>query len=116
LDVLATRLKSGGRSTDENSGRRLFLDPWSPGHHQMIFAIISIAWLSIASLVVVACRMAASGDRAMASVNPVHERVVVHQRARWQSAPVARTGRPATTRSSLRRRPPSRGSRCVTGS
>jgi hypothetical protein len=83
----------------------------------MIFAIISIAWLSIASLVVIACRMAASGDRAMAAVNPVHERVVVHQRARWHDAPLhpgAARVSAAGTRPARRTRV--RGTSCATGS
>jgi hypothetical protein len=55
----------------------------------MLFALIPIAWLTIATLVVVACRMAARGDEALTRASaPVHERIVLHQRARWQDAPL----------------------------
>ena len=92
----------------------------SPGHRNlMIFALISIAWLTIVSLVVIACRMAARGDAALASATaapPVPERIVLHRRARWQEAPLhagssrlsAATTRPARGRV--------RGTSCATGS
>lgn len=85
----------------------------------MLFALIPIAWLTIATLVVVACRMAARGDAALASAGAgelVHERVVIHQRARWQDAPLhAGSSRltAATTRPSRAR---VRGTSCVAGS
>jgi hypothetical protein len=94
------------------------LDPkLGPAARPMIFAIISIAWLSIASLVVVACRMAAHGDREIAAVNPVRERVVVHQRARWQDVP-HHPGAARVSTGSVRpaRRARVRGTSCAAGS
>jgi hypothetical protein len=85
----------------------------------MIFFVISIAWLTIATLVVVLCRAAARGEQALEAppIAPVSSgRVVVHQRTRWQGASVAGEVRLATATSSPRSRPPARGSRCATGS
>jgi hypothetical protein len=85
----------------------------------MIFALISIAWLSIALLVVVACRMAARGDEALAhqaATGPAHERVVLHRRARWQDAPL-HTGSSRLSAASTRpARARVRGTSCTAGS
>ncbi|HEY4897034.1 MAG TPA: hypothetical protein VII01_13190 [Solirubrobacteraceae bacterium] len=83
----------------------------------MLFVLIPTAWLTIISLVVVACRMAARGDAAMAAAGaPVRERVVLHQRARWQDAPLhagASRLSAATTRAPRTR---VRGRSCAAGS
>ncbi len=85
----------------------------------LLLIIIPTAWLTIALLVLVACRAAARGDRALAAQSSqphIRERVVVHQRIRWQDASPLGGTRLATVASSPRGRRRARGTRCATRS
>ncbi len=84
----------------------------------MLLLLIPIAWLTIATLVIVACRAAAAGDAAVMGARsaPVHERVVLHRPTRWQRVPVLAGSfrlSPSGTRPARGR---ARGARCATGS
>ena len=84
----------------------------------MLIALISTAWLTIATFVIVACRMAAQADAAMSGgvQAPVRERVVVHQRTRWQRVPIFAGSFRLSSSPKRPTRSRGRGSSCATGS
>jgi hypothetical protein len=89
----------------------------------MLLLLIPIAWLALAALVVLLCRMASRSDARLAQASeqrpaqmaPIPT-VTLTSRARWHEAPYVAGSRAALAWSPRERGGRTRQGRCVTGS
>jgi hypothetical protein len=91
------------------------------GSQQMLLILIPTIWLSLAVLVVLLCRMAARGDKALAQQTSEQHHaplptVTLPTRARWREMPYTAGSRPVPAWAPRARAQRAREGRCVTGS